>query len=60
MPNRTWDAIDAEMERQGKAISGMRGMVSRADENRSYHSQKRIPQTAVATLTNKEKFGSKY
>ena len=55
--NRTWDEIDAEMERQGNAISKRNKNLSRADGDRSYHSQKRIPTTAVATLFNKDKFG---
>jgi len=53
-------AIDAEMDRQVSAISRMRGMVSRADGDRSYHSQKRIPATAVATPANKDKFGMNF
>lgn len=53
-------AIDAEMDRQVSAISRMRGMVSRADGDRSYRSQKRIPVTAVASVANKNRFGSKY
>lgn len=59
MTNRVWDAIDAEMEKQGNAVKAMRGMVSRADGDRSYHSQKRIPTTALATVPNKERFGSR-
>lgn len=53
-------AIDAEMEKQQNAINRMRGMVSRVDPNRSYHSQKRVPVSALATPGNKDRFGSKY
>lgn len=53
-------AIDAEMSRQQNAINRMRSFVSRVDPNRSYRSQKRIPVTAVASVANKDRFGSKY
>ena len=53
-------AIDAEMSRQQNAINRMRSFVNRADGDRSYHSQKRIPATAVATPANKDKFGMNF
>ena len=53
-------AIDAEMSRQQNAINRMRSFVSRVDPNRSYHSQKRVPVSALATPGNKDRFGSNF
>jgi hypothetical protein len=60
MAKTNWTALDEQMAMQGAAMKGMRDMVSRADGDRSYRSQKRIPQSAVATLATKERFGKKF